>query len=267
MYHLPGLITRVSIYSCMSIVTYKATTSECKLLNEIVHEHFSRSFNKMTFKVDEDILIRIEDAQLVYLFLDTCYNFLYRNVNMSHIFGYIRINHAEVVPYCIKNNDIYVPLLFFEYSDSDNMKRHVYKLHNWHIAFLKLCCMIQGINSHLYMSDQFGAVFKLDEIKQYFPENTDYQKFCPPKTIIEKLLKKICIVENPRSICPALPQHPPQPRQNTKLLHSQPVGFLLFFSLCRNLIFWLSLKSKRKILNIWSWYVFIYKFIYTPNFA
>lgn len=176
------------IYTCTSVRSHFITESEAKLLNDINNKHTDSIYGKEVFQAGKDYIVRLEDVHEFYTFIEVCYKKLLCNITPGRRekCGFIRINSESVVPYCIKDNQKYVPLFYFE-GETENLKHRAVKLENWNLAYLKFCCKVQGIRNELFASDSC-IVTSLDDIKNYFPPETNFEEYWPAKVVDTQLL-------------------------------------------------------------------------------
>lgn len=176
------------IYTCTSVKSHFITESEAKLLNEINMKHSDQIYGKELFQAGKDFIVRMEDVQEFYAFIEVCYKKLLCNIipGRKEKCGFIRINSESVVPYCIKDDQKYVPLFYFE-GETENLRHRAVKLENWNLAYLKFCCKVQGIRNELFASDSC-TVTSLDDIKNYFPPDTNFEEYWPAKVVDTQLL-------------------------------------------------------------------------------
>lgn len=176
------------IYTCTSVRSHFITEAEAKLLNEINVKHSDSIYGKEPFNASKDYIVRLEDVIEFYAFLDVCYNKLLciPQSEGTPKCGFIRINSESVVPYCLKDNQKYVPLFYFE-GETENLRHRAVKLENWNLAYLKFCCKVQGIRNELFASDSC-VVTSLDDIKNYFPPDTNFEEYWPAKVVDTQLL-------------------------------------------------------------------------------
>ncbi|XP_042203821.1 uncharacterized protein LOC121853626 isoform X2 [Homarus americanus] len=173
--YLPHEIT-----TCIHVRSYFITEAEAKLLNEINMKHCEFQFGRDLFTT-KDLVVRLQDAQCFYKFLDTCFKKLVQKSHeQSEYCGFVRINGESVVPYTVKDKEKYVPLFYFE-GETDTLKLKAEKVDNWELAYLKFCCKVQGIRNELFASDTC-AVVSLEDVQQYFPKDTQFEDWWPQKT-------------------------------------------------------------------------------------
>lgn len=177
-----------NIYTCTSVKSHFITEAEAKLFNEINQKHSDLVYGKELFQAGKDYIVRLEDVQEFYTFIEVCYKKLLSQVTPGgkESCGFIRINSESVVPYCIKEGKKYVPLFYFE-GETENLKQSAVKLENWNLAYLKFCCKVQGIRNELFASDSC-TVTSLDDIKNYFPPDTNFEEYWPAKVVDTQLL-------------------------------------------------------------------------------
>lgn len=168
------------ITTCINVRSYFITESEARLLNEINTKHCEFQFGRDYFTT-KDLVVKVLEAKCFHRFLDTCYKKLVqRSSEPSEFCGFVRINGESVVPYTVKEKVKYVPLFYFE-GETDTLKTKAEKIDNWELAYLKFCCKVQGIRNELFASDTC-AVVSLDDVKQYFPKETQFEDWWPQKT-------------------------------------------------------------------------------------
>lgn len=176
------------IYTCTSVKSHFITEVEAKLLNDINQKHSELTYGKEPFVAYKDYIVRLEDVQEFYTFIEVCYKKLLCQVTPGRrdSCGFIRINSESVVPYCIKDEQKYVPLFYFE-GETENLRHRAVKLENWSLAYLKFCCKVQGIRNELFASDSC-IVTSLEDIKSYFPPETNFEEYWPAKVVDTQLL-------------------------------------------------------------------------------
>ncbi|XP_060859156.1 uncharacterized protein LOC132936437 [Metopolophium dirhodum] len=169
------------IYTYASVRSHFITDSEANLLNEINRKHADSKFGKGMFLAGKDRIVRLEDVNEYYTFIKICYKQLLGKSTSSRKekCGFIRINSDRYVPYCVKDNRIYVPLFCFEGEILvGNLRHDVIEIENWDLAYLKFCCKVQGIRDYLFASDSC-TVTTLDNIKNNFPRETIFEDYWP----------------------------------------------------------------------------------------
>jgi hypothetical protein len=164
------------VYKCFSVKGHYINDSEAKLLNEI-NKYCEYVYEKYNFISNKDYMVRLEDALEFYKFLNVCYKKIQSNIHDHEIqFGYININ-SDFIPYFTKDNQQYLPLLYFE-GQTDDLLLQSIELKNWNLVYLKFCFKIMGIFKHLYDNDSCTVVC-LDNIKHYFSPDTTYTDYWP----------------------------------------------------------------------------------------
>lgn len=176
------------IYTCTSVKSHFILETEAKLLNDINFKHSDQTYGKEPFLPGKDFIVRLEDVTEFYYFVEICYKKLLCNISpgQKEKCGFIRINSESVVPYCVKDGQKYVPLFYFE-GETESLKHRAIKLENWNLAYLKFCCKVQGIRNELFASDSC-IVTSLDDIKNYFPSDTNFEEYWPAKVVDTQLL-------------------------------------------------------------------------------
>ncbi|CAI6370675.1 unnamed protein product [Macrosiphum euphorbiae] len=173
--------------SCTYVRGLFITEPEAKLLTDINQEHADCMYGKERFLAEKDYIVSLEDVREFYTFIEVCYKKIMCDITPGHRekCGFIRINSVSVVPYCIKDNQKYVPLFYFE-GVSENLRQQSLKLENWDLAYLKFGFKVQGIIKELFASDSC-AVASLDEIKNNFPPETNFEEYWPAKVFYSQL--------------------------------------------------------------------------------
>ena len=129
-------------------------------------------------------MVKLNDAKEFYRFLDLCHKKLVlKRSNASDRCGFFRINGESVVPYTVKEGVKYVPLFYFE-GETEHLNMKSAEVNGWDLAYLKFCCKVQGIRNELFASDVCKVV-ALEDIKQHFPEGTNFEDYWPAKGSIE----------------------------------------------------------------------------------
>ena len=174
------------IYSCTCIRSYYITEAEARLLNDINMKHCDFQFGRDPFTT-KDLVVRLQDADEFYTFLDVCYNkLLPQNNSHSNKCGFIRIDGESVVPYILRSDTKYVPVFYFE-GEISSLFQKSETLEGWDLAYLKFCCKVQGIRAELFEKDNC-SVISLEDIKGYFPAETNFEDYWPSKVVDRQLL-------------------------------------------------------------------------------
>jgi len=174
-------ILHENIHSCTSVRSYFITDNEAALLNEINNFHCDFAFGNAVFFARKDHIVLLEDVQEFYTFLDVCYKVLLYNDNTGRKkkCGYIFINFDSFLPYGIKDDKKYIPLFCFE-GETENLQQLSVKLENWNLAYLKFCCKLQGIINDEFFASDSCTVISLDDIKNFYSNDTIFEEFWPP---------------------------------------------------------------------------------------
>ena len=176
------------IFNFTTLRSHIITDSEANLLNEINQEHADCIYGKKKFKAGKEYIVLLEEVQEFFTFLKVCYKKLTCNITtgITEKCGFIRINSEFVVPYCIEDNRKYVPLFYFKLK-TEILKHPTVQLENWNLAYLKFCCRIQGISDELFPSNSC-TVINLDDLKNYFPSETNFEEYWPGTETYRKFL-------------------------------------------------------------------------------
>lgn len=164
------------------------TKPEASLLNEINMNHSDQMYGEYLFRDGIDYIVRVEDVREFYAFVEFCYFKLLGNISPGHNdkCGFICINSTSFVPYCVKNDQKYVPIFYFE-GKIESLKRDVIRLEDWSLAYLKFCCKLQGISDKFFASDSC-IVTSIINVKNHFPLDAIFDEFWPSKIVDTHLL-------------------------------------------------------------------------------
>jgi len=206
-----------TIFKCTSVRSYFITDSEAKLLNDINQNHSDCMYGTEMFLAGKDYIVRLDDVIELYTFVDVCFNLLmcnYSNPDIGEKCGFIRINNSvSIVPYCIIDNQKYVPLFYFE-GRTENLSLRAEKLEHFNLAYLKFCCKVQGLRNDILTRDSWTVV-NFDYIKNYYPPETSFEEFWP------SVVNDTQLIINPESTHVSVPsvwiRAPPEvaPAENT----------------------------------------------------
>ncbi|CAI6363143.1 unnamed protein product [Macrosiphum euphorbiae] len=176
----------LDMYICSSILGWiYITDDEARLiLNVINQEHSNFTFGKERFLAGEDYIVSLKDVYEFYTFINVCYNRLLciNKKGQDEKCGFIQINNFEsIVPYCIIDNQKYVPLFYFKKEKQHLIDRAI-KIKDWNLAYLRFCWKVQGIKDEL-IAGSYCTVVSVDNIKKYFPPETHFEDFWPHETL------------------------------------------------------------------------------------
>lgn len=175
----------LDMYICPSVGWNFITDDEARLiLNVINQEPNNFVFGKERFLAREDYIVSLKDIHEFHTFINVCFNRLLCKNEMDHKekCGFIQINNFESnVPYCIIDNQKYVPLFYFKKETKDLIHRAI-KIENWNLAYFKFCWKIQGIRDELFAGNSC-TVISPDNIKKYFPPETHFEDYWPHETL------------------------------------------------------------------------------------
>lgn len=164
------------ICKCVSVKGYYITDAEAKELNNI-NVQCSSMFGNHEFIAGKDCIVRLEDVQEFYKFLNAFYNKIESNINDHEIqFGFVKFE-SHIIPYFTKEGQKYLPFFFFEIL-TDGLLLGAMQLKNWDLAYLKLCCKAIGIYDDIF---KIGSctVICLNDVKNYFPPHLVFEEFWP----------------------------------------------------------------------------------------
>ncbi|KZS14054.1 Uncharacterized protein APZ42_020712 [Daphnia magna] len=176
-------VLRPELSGCVSIQSFYVSEIESRLLNEINVKHCDWQYGRELFTV-RDLIINLDDALELIQFLQTCKEKLVRkSCDPQDRCGFFRIGGESVVPYTVISGTKYVPLFYFE-GETGNLDRRAIQITGWDLAYLKLCCKVQGIRNELFSNDSYSAV-SVEDIKQQFPAQTDLQLYWPSRSSLD----------------------------------------------------------------------------------
>ncbi|EDW82221.1 uncharacterized protein Dwil_GK25680 [Drosophila willistoni] len=153
------------------VTSWSLTKAEARLFNEINVEHCNGEYGNDLF-TQEDLIVHISDAIAFYQYLNNSYNLL-RTSRATEKCGFVELNLESVVPYVWRNKTRVVPLFYFE--GKVDLKCHADRLVGWDLAYMKCCCIIQGIRECFFSGDLL--VLPLDIVMSLFPEGTQIKPF------------------------------------------------------------------------------------------
>jgi hypothetical protein len=165
--------------TCYAIHSFYITEAESRLLNDINVNHTGYYFGKANFN-GKDLIVRSVDATEFHRYLVLCYNrIVKKQCSPNDRCGFVRIGGESVVPFTVHDAKQYVPLFYFE-EVTEHLQIKSVQIDGWDLAYLKLCCKVQGIRQTLFESDRCKVV-SLDQIKNYFPPGTSFEDYWPAK--------------------------------------------------------------------------------------
>lgn len=161
-----------NVYTCISIKSYFISKHEETCLNDINKNHCNYGYGKNRFEAGKECVVRMEDILKLYEFIQFCKNkILYKNVlACKQKFGFLLINSKFAVSYCFINNQMYIPLFYFE--ETEYLKHAAVIVDNWNLTYLKFCWFIQGIQRDGLIDSETCIAAKLEDIKTNFPNST-----------------------------------------------------------------------------------------------
>lgn len=167
---------------CITVKKYPISFSEANLFNEINNEHSDNMYGEKLFQAYNDYVIHIDDIQEYYTFLNVCHRKLINSAfsGNNEKCGLLLFNNGCIVPYCIIDEQKYVPLLFFDATE--HLIDNSVKIENWDFAYIKFCCIVQDIMNEI-LTKRFCLGIRLDVIRNFLPLNTNFEEYWP---IMEK---------------------------------------------------------------------------------
>jgi len=178
------------IFKCTSVKWYFITILEANLLNEINVKYIDFMYGKEIFVAGQDIIVRLEDVVSFLTFAETSYNKLLSKQNHGDEkkCGFIEIDSKSVVPYCIKNNQKYVPTFFFE-GQIENLLQQSIEISGWELAHFKFCCLVLGIKEELFSNDSC-LMANIINVKKFYPPGIEFKEFWPDKRLYSHLINQ-----------------------------------------------------------------------------
>jgi len=184
---LPQEINQVAVSGLKldgNFQTFSVTQSEARLLNEVNHKHCDSGFGRVTF-TKKDFVIRLEDAKEIHAFFQTCYKktVLKISTRMDRC-GFYRIDGKRTIPFtrCQTTKTRYIPLFYFQGGVERMKSNQIITLKGWDVAYLKLCCVVQGVKPDLFAEEAL-KVAKFEDIGSYLPEFTVFEEYWPGPNI------------------------------------------------------------------------------------
>jgi len=173
-----AFISSTVISTCMKVQGRHMTDPEALLLNEINKNHCDPT-EYYEFKARQDCVISAKDVYEFYTFLKTCCGKLRSPLPFNAPFGFVCFD-SMVVPYVVKDGTKYLPITFFEETSDSNSTQVLQRLmgltthlSSLELAYIKFCCMVQGIRTDYILWMQLSTVISLKELESYFPVNID----------------------------------------------------------------------------------------------
>lgn len=189
-----------NFFKYISVKCYFISGHEAKLLNDVITNSDSQIYGSELFEAGKDSIVHEDDVQELYTFINICYTKLmcydYRLNNAKC--GYITINSKFVVPYCIIDDQKYIPLFCFE--DKDNcLIDSAIKIENWNFAYIKLSCMILNIvdNKNEIYTRNMCMGTTLNVIKYNFSPDTNFEEYWPRKVNNTQFLINVDDISRP----------------------------------------------------------------------
>lgn len=158
------------------------TEAEVKIFIEISSKHLNWDFSDRD-EIRKHFLIQLTDLKNYFKYLTSCYYKLTSNDHLIHPkekFGLIRINIDSVLPYYVKNNEKYVPYVYFE-KQLKSLKYLAIEIEKWSYIYIKFCYLIHGIKYDFSSINSF-LIISINIIKEYLAPTTQIQEYWPAIT-------------------------------------------------------------------------------------
>ncbi|CAL8083108.1 unnamed protein product [Orchesella dallaii] len=180
------------LYDTTKISCHYLTPAEAKLLSYLNSWHCDGFYGPEPFST-LDLVISLKDLQTFHDYLNFSYCVLHsggRNIDteFKHC-GFVRVNTDSMIPYTvISAEEKAVPLFYFE-GQTDILKAKAKPLSGWPLAYLKVCCKVQGVRKDL-ISGSTLQIVTLADLQAYFPRRTSFTEKCWPSPKPKSLLPK-----------------------------------------------------------------------------
>jgi len=179
-----------AIFKCALVKWYYITISEANLLNEINVKHTDCVFGNELFVAGKDLIVRLEDVIAFHTFTEICYNKLLNKQDHENEkkCGFFKIGPESALPYCIKNDQMYVPIFFFE-GEIENLVQQSIEISGWELAYFKFCGTVLGIKEELLSNDSYLMV-NIDIVKNYYPPEIEFKEYWPDYDLYSHLINQ-----------------------------------------------------------------------------
>lgn len=156
------------------------TETEAILFDEINFQHFNAL--NTTIQTNNRLIVELNDLKEYYTFLKYCFYKLTHQALPCFVTekcGLIRINTDSVLPYCIINEQKYVPYFYFE-NKLKAFKSLTIEAEKWNFTYIKLCYLVHGIKYDFSNFSSF-SIISIDIIKN-FESNVYVEEYWPACT-------------------------------------------------------------------------------------
>jgi len=126
------------LIACFRMPSWRITSEESCLMNEINATHSSFKFGRYHFS-SRELIVSLSDAVQMIEFLRIVKKKLQSNTWAEEDrCGFIKIGERWVVPYIIISGTKYFPLFYFE-GEMEEMEKKAFRIQGWDLAYLKVC--------------------------------------------------------------------------------------------------------------------------------
>ncbi|CAG7732260.1 unnamed protein product [Allacma fusca] len=209
------------IYDSAKLCSHFATAVEARLLTYINSWHCDGFYGNDPF-TERDLVATLQEVEELHAYLVFAYNILSsgghnKDGNFTRC-GFVRVNNESLIPYTLlrsePDGEKGVPLFYFE-GQTDILKVKAKPLTGWDLAYLKVCCKVQGVRKELIAGDTLNIV-KLSDLKSYFPKRTVFTEQCWPPSKGKSLLPKQSLngVSGSSTVQTHIQNMPGQPARN-----------------------------------------------------
>ncbi|XP_050439541.1 uncharacterized protein LOC126845012 [Adelges cooleyi] len=168
-----------TVRECIRIDSFAMTRAEQNLLNYINQVHCDQMYDKWSFDMNRDVLLRLEDVEELFVFIKIFYDktvFNTLRIRQQRC-GFLKVNNRKFLPYCVKDNRKYIPLFCLE-GNLDAVKPHSVLMTDWNLAYLKYVCQLLELPNWLFSGDSILAA-TLQVAKTTLPPDTVYEEYWP----------------------------------------------------------------------------------------
>ncbi|KAH8264068.1 hypothetical protein KR038_002103 [Drosophila bunnanda] len=166
---------------------YSIFETERRLLREISIKHCDGQFGYEFTK--NEIVMTLKDAMDCYQFRAECYRMLTSNIGDSpqKKCGFIQLTGGSLIPYIVINGCPWLPLSYL-LDVPEELRNKSQVVRGWDLAYLKFCCLVQGVSSDYLTGIDSIGVSSRDEIFFLLNESGDIEYYWPSSEVTSKFL-------------------------------------------------------------------------------
>ncbi|XP_060522598.1 uncharacterized protein LOC132699742 [Cylas formicarius] len=173
------------VAACVKFPKFNLTAGEAALFNEINVEHCDSMFSKTPYTT-ADSMVELDDVQALDAFLKVCYRMVFENHKTNELFGFVRVNGENSVPFVWSGSRKLVPVIYFDGEAEFFEDRSVLLTDRWKMVYLRFCCKVHDIRPSHYNVAAMKVV-DLEDVYPLFPADTKFEDYWPEQ-INEALL-------------------------------------------------------------------------------